>query len=954
MTLLVLGLIAFACALLARLARGGQRRPAPLGLLLAAFLAPALILLGIFYVSQDEATRFRFSLLGIGLSAAPGETLNVPIGGDSEDHPIWISAFAGTSGSNHPAGTLRFEPRADEAATAQLTLQAGSPLAPGFLGWRQGRGPIEPLGALRLLHGDQLTVGTQTWTVDLETGWWGAPAILRDSAGKEVELPKREGKIKLPKITFSYPIFKPHPPTKKTFPFAALETAFSGRTALTVQAGFLYQRSSGLFGSELWVASSPGVATLQRGGELVEFPTERTLSHGEGLHLLSPPRWGGHGLSAGGMRDRRSFRLLPGKRIVALALDSPETYVLTWEQLTDLAVEDPAPETSEEEARGPLPLRVNLSLGDWQITDESLHFKNASRAVALEALATLELPRELQSGVFGTRPAGDATFTTATPRGKRSGRYGIPSWLGGEHLAAVQFDLLSPPLLLAWLALLLAPLKAVAGRSLKISLAHLAFAAALEGLVVVKLILGFRAWAMPPFSEEAFRLALIAWSLVPWAVLTAAIPKLRVDEELGRQFRAALPALAGLLFSFLWCVRIWGGSGSRIAVWLGLHLAALAVPVVRSFSWSMPRPVRQRLARPRTERWEALAWSVTAVLLGLGRCVFALIGMKESLPLPGMRVALSLIYVPAVLLLEAGFLIWLWRRGTGHRSVSNWALVPTLAIVMGAWFLPALVVSDLGLALLNIPVFLVASVGVSLALRRSRRLDGLAPLRRSLRWAPLALLGTYLLVTAFPVGLRVLLSPIPKDTLVQALSGRTYLRVLEFVYPGKVGPLAQRRSEELRVMSAVMRTYTSAPFTGRGYFRSELSPQLRATALREHTTSVFLASEWGAAGTTGLILLYLALGLCGLQLAPWRQEDEFETDARGEVGKAVGALAALTLAIPSIYMVLANYRLTLFTGKNAYLLGLDSTGDLLETVILALVFASLAGLARDDDWEIDR
>ena len=36
-------------------------------------------------------------------------------------------------------------------------------------------------------------------------------------------------------------------------------------------------------------------------------------------------------------------------------------------------------------------------------------------------------------------------------------------------------------------------------------------------------------------------------------------------------------------------------------------------------------------------------------------------------------------------------------------------------------------------------------------------------------------------------------------------------------------------------------------------------------------------------------------------------------------------------------MVLANYRLTLFTGKNAYLLGLDSTADVLEVFVLVLL-----------------
>ena len=45
-----------------------------------------------------------------------------------------------------------------------------------------------------------------------------------------------------------------------------------------------------------------------------------------------------------------------------------------------------------------------------------------------------------------------------------------------------------------------------------------------------------------------------------------------------------------------------------------------------------------------------------------------------------------------------------------------------------------------------------------------------------------------------------------------------------------------------------------------------------------------------------------------------------------------------------LYMVLANYGLVLFTGKNVYLLGLDSVGDVLES--LALLGLASVGLAR--------
>ncbi|NNF28446.1 MAG: hypothetical protein HKN73_14575 [Gemmatimonadetes bacterium] len=58
----------------------------------------------------------------------------------------------------------------------------------------------------------------------------------------------------------------------------------------------------------------------------------------------------------------------------------------------------------------------------------------------------------------------------------------------------------------------------------------------------------------------------------------------------------------------------------------------------------------------------------------------------------------------------------------------------------------------------------------------------------------------------------------------------------------------------------------------------------------------------------------------------------------------LGATAAATMVGAGLYMVLANYGLVLFTGKNVYLLGLDSVGDVLES--LALLGLASAGLGR--------
>ena len=54
------------------------------------------------------------------------------------------------------------------------------------------------------------------------------------------------------------------------------------------------------------------------------------------------------------------------------------------------------------------------------------------------------------------------------------------------------------------------------------------------------------------------------------------------------------------------------------------------------------------------------------------------------------------------------------------------------------------------------------------------------------------------------------------------------------------------------------------------------------------------------------------------------------------------ALASFVSA--GVYMILANYGLVLFTGKNVYLLGLDSLGDTLEALAILTISAGAAGM----------
>jgi hypothetical protein len=223
------------------------------------------------------------------------------------------------------------------------------------------------------------------------------------------------------------------------------------------------------------------------------------------------------------------------------------------------------------------------------------------------------------------------------------------------------------------------------------------------------------------------------------------------------------------------------------------------------------------------------------------------------------------------------------------------------------------------------------------------------------------------------------------------------LRLVERRHPEALIEIGHERSEALSIMRTVMRSYTrgKGSFAGRGFLGMPVSGDIAVTAPREHVPSALIAAYWGWLGTLGILLLLgtLLLPLCAL----WPEDDEDPGRANGRAFILFGGLALVltvvyflpalptalvllvmvcgiaflcwhergspvagprlfplpwlpeliaasalaTMVFASLYMILSNYGVTLFTGKNVYLLGLDSLSDLLESLAL-LGLAALA------------
>jgi hypothetical protein len=998
LSLLLLGL---AVAALAALSLRRGRRGAPLAgdarprvamakgpLVLLAYGLPATFVLACCWLAPVDGTRYRFALVGLGFRGTEDGSLEVKIGGDPERNDIALAALSARTGEAAEIGTMVIgaagDGRAGGGVQRGIELRASRRGVAGVV----GKDGFEILNRIELADGDRLWLGGRVWRVDVKH-----LAFIAEGRGAghslRIEIPSRV--LKIPFV--GWPVTEsvrwlPPSAGRSTFPVSWL--AADGDPGRVVErfASFLYLQPRGVvavLGSllhlepaesrfpRLFLVQLDRRVRVERGSRRLEPVRSAAVAKGERVHVYALPEWGGDGFAGSGLSERRSFRVEPGRGSAAVLFETPEIVTLNEAQLAALGLR-------VERGDDPSRLRVAVTLGESPLPSSGVHFRQASNRLAGEGVAVVDFAKDRQS------------FRVAGPRGVKEGAMGRPFWIGADRLAAVQIDRLTPPLALALLGLVLAIAKALAARASRLSVEQVLVGSTLDSLVALRLVLAYEAWALPPYREVAMDLALIAWSLIPWAFLAVSAPGFRAADRYP--WWRLLPTIAGCAFSLIWCLRLARG-WERAAVWAACHLVAMLVGWYRA-GWPMgSRGARGRVAlgarwtvmngaaageragqtrqpwfgrflawrlgrRPPPAEgaavrqllrhgwaWLRQPWRGSAWLSFTGGRVLLLILGKESVTLGGLRFSFTLLHVPAAIVYEAAYLVWLWRElraNPAARGVSR-----LLSIPLGVWLVPAFLVSDLGLALVNVPVFLVAAAIVERAARQAaeERRPRAAGRRR---WAAAAALALLLLGCGCPVVARMALSGLPESVRTSWMTERNYLRVLHFAYPEQLEELAVRPSEDLATMSVVMKAYTAGlpAIVGHGYLGSEVSPQLRATALREHVPAVLIAGDWGLLGTLGTIAIFVTLAILSGSMAPW--------SARGTVGaggaalglrqieSAAGAVAGLTLSVVSLYMLMTNYDLLPFTGRNVYLLGLDSTADVLESLELVVLMA-LGGAA---------
>jgi hypothetical protein len=329
-----------------------------------------------------------------------------------------------------------------------------------------------------------------------------------------------------------------------------------------------------------------------------------------------------------------------------------------------------------------------------------------------------------------------------------------------------------------------------------------------------------------------------------------------------------------------------------------------------------------------------------AVLVFLLRLLLLASGFKESISLGGTRLSLSIFMVPFHLIL---FALGCARFFAEHRRIGAFDLSLTLrffgfvTVVLLLQFATAFLVSDVGLFLYMIPQVLVAALiggGIVVecaALLRNPKEDPLEVLSR----------GATAFFLIFPLAFMIWVFSAPKALYsVPFLSnilasendiatGSTELRLLQFIDEDHLIELGTDTAERIAQDHTIMENYARRGLRGEGYLQVNVIEAKRNTALNDNVSAIYIFAQFGVPAALAVMTAYLAVLLSSLAAARHRNP-------------AVGwttCLAGLTFALPSIYMIAANYGFLPFTGRNMYLLGLDSGSDLLESASLLCLLA---------------
>jgi hypothetical protein len=375
------------------------------------------------------------------------------------------------------------------------------------------------------------------------------------------------------------------------------------------------------------------------------------------------------------------------------------------------------------------------------------------------------------------------------------------------------------------------------------------------------------------------------------------------------------------------------------AAWAALWL----VPVVLGVFLVMGKlvlPGKLEKALRKVEEWISFRRLMLLAVLGLLLRVLLLgLGFKEAIPLPWFRLAFSVFFVPAYICLFGMAFFILWREKHKQGWLDWKLLLPFILcalVLTGCQGLTAVLVSDLGMMLYFIPqALLLAGVGLVYAIE-----GGLGWLRethkerREKGWQvvcgvmlptlPLTLIAIVFLAPGWLMGVIPGMSKKLSVDSEEVVTDSTLLRVLQFTNKDYLINLGTDAAERIAQDHAIMENYAHRGLLGVGYLNVNVVPAKYVTALNDNVSGVFVLAQFGVLGGLAVLVAYMAVAMGG----------GARRDSSHSVTQWLALVSGLSFCLISVYMIAANYGLLPFTGRNLYLLGLDSWSDVAESLAL--------------------
>jgi hypothetical protein len=602
-------------------------------------------------------------------------------------------------------------------------------------------------------------------------------------------------------------------------------------------------------------------------------------------------------------QERRSFRASYDKGRLAIVFDTPDMVRLAPEDIARL-VEKGSFLLATRDPRRDAPVVANQMV---------LAFPQLGPRVQNELFSAIRVSE-----------SGDCRVRVTSHTGTRCFASGEAFRIGDRAAAIVRVTEIATPWGIVATLFVLAFLGFFWMKRHETDTVAILIISAAEVLLAVRLLIAFEGALLDPASASGLWESLVIFALLPFT--------LRVGRD---RFFTRATLLEGAVVVALIAVAL---VRANIATQWILVVCA-AVGIVPFVAGRLGNAVIDRVS---AFRWRFRTIAGFAVLVAMVRVgmLFGL-GWKERVSLPGIDLALTILYLPVVFL----FFAFLWQkvrdfslRGDAQSSgkqiaaglVAAWLGV--LLTIVIPWF-----VKDSGSALVHVPA-IVLLFALPALVRVNRITIPLA--------VPLACVIAVHLVVALmphlrgqekidPAYQKALNDPVEANEFMGRRLGQSanQLRILSHVAPHQLEQAGTSKAEGLVMQRRMLDRYSGTGLFGAGYLHVPLT-LFRDTHMNDNLSAIHILAPFGIAGAVGVLALLIALALMPLRAY-------FDAETTPEVAidtrAALGILALWTFCLCGIYMFAANLGMVLFTGKNVYLLAATSNSDAIEGGVLLLI-----------------